>query len=182
MSTTRIKEKVSTLVGSQLPEFIQNDYTTFVTFLEAYYKFLEQDQGAFELIQNARKYSDIDQTTEAIVKYFVKNYAELIPDSVLANKKLLVKRVKDLYEAKGSELSFDLLFRLLYNTTVSINYPNEFVLRASDGRWEQKVSLRLQTITGDRSVLPNRLLTYTANNNILYETPILEVKNLTSTV
>jgi hypothetical protein len=93
MSTTRIKEKISTLVGSQLPEFIQNDYTTFVAFLEAYYKFLEQDQGAFELIQNARKYSDIDQTTEAFVKYFVKNYADLIPDSVLANKKLLVKRV-----------------------------------------------------------------------------------------
>lgn len=182
MTTSRIKEKISSIVSSQLPEFIQNDYTTFVTFLEAYYKFLEQDQGAFEVIQNLRSYSDIDKTTESFVKYFIKNYADLIPDSVLANKKLLVKRIKDLYESKGSELSFDLLFRILYNTTVSINYPNEFVLRASDGRWEQKVSLRLQTVSGDRSLLPNRLLTYTSNNNILYETPILEIKNLTSTL
>jgi hypothetical protein len=79
MATTRIKEKVSELVNSQLPEFIRSDYTTFVAFLEYYYKFLEQDQGAFELVQNARQYSDIDQTTESFVNYFLTNYAKDLP-------------------------------------------------------------------------------------------------------
>jgi hypothetical protein len=65
MATTRIKEKISTLVNSQLPEFIRSDYTTFVTFIESYYKFLEQDQGALEIVQNARSYNDIDTTTDA---------------------------------------------------------------------------------------------------------------------
>ena len=64
MSTSRIKDKVSELVNSQLPEFIRSDYTTFVAFLQYYYKFLEQDQEALELVQNARKYSDIDQTAD----------------------------------------------------------------------------------------------------------------------
>ena len=71
MTTTRIKDKISQLVRSQFPEFIQSDYNTFITFIEAYYRFLEQDQGANELIQNSRSYSDIDLTTEAFVKYFL---------------------------------------------------------------------------------------------------------------
>lgn len=182
MATTRIKDKISQLVRSQFPEFIQSDYNTLITFVEAYYKFLEQDQGAHELIQNSRSYSDIDLTTDAFVKYFLKNYAPDIPQSVVANKKLIIKKVKDLYEAKGSELSFDLLFRFLFNSTVEVNYPFDFVLRASDGRWNQKVSLRLQTTTGNRNSITNRLLRYTSSNGFIYETPILETRNLTSTI
>jgi len=67
MATTRIKEKLSTLVNSQLPEFIRYDYDTFVTFLEAYYEYLEQDQYAHELLQNSRSYSDIDTTIDSFV-------------------------------------------------------------------------------------------------------------------
>lgn len=181
MSTTRIKEKISKLVNSQLPEFIQSDYTTFVAFIEAYYEFLEQDQGAQELIQNSRSYSDLDKTTDAFVNYFLKNYASDIPVTVSANKKLLIKRIKDLYESKGSELSFKLLFRLLFNEDVSLSYPFDFVLRASDGRWQQEVSIRVETVEGDRSSLTNRLLRYTFNN-VTYETPILRTGELTSTL
>ena len=35
----------SLLVPSQLPEFVRDEYPTFVTFLEAYYEFLEKKQG-----------------------------------------------------------------------------------------------------------------------------------------
>ena len=178
---SRIKEKISAIVSSQLPEFIQTDYTTFVAFVEAYYRFLEQDQGAYELIQNSRSYSDIDKTTPAFVKYFLKNYAKDIPTSTLANQKVLIKKIKDLYESKGSELSFKLLFRILYNTDISIFYPYEFVLRASGGTWQQLNSLRLQTVFGNREDLLNRSITYTTGG-IVYTTPVIEVKNLTSTL
>ena len=106
---SRIKERISTLVSNHLPDFVEENHTTFLTFVESYYKFLEQDQNAFELIQNAKKYNDIDQTAESFVQYFLKNYAEDIPQTILADKKLLIKRIKDLYESKGSEISFKLL-------------------------------------------------------------------------
>jgi len=115
MSTTRLKQKLSSIVSSQFPEYIQRDFTTFIEFMELYYKFLEQDQGAQEIIQNLTEYGDIDTTTDAFVKYFLKNYTDLIPETALANKKILVKRIKDLYESKGSSLSFQLLFRLFFN-------------------------------------------------------------------
>ena len=43
MASTRLTEKISAIVSSQFPEFIQKDHQTFVEFVELYYKFLEQD-------------------------------------------------------------------------------------------------------------------------------------------
>ena len=171
---SRIKERISTLVSNHLPDFVEENHTTFLTFVESYYKFLEQDQNAFELIQNAKKYNDIDQTAESFVQYFLKNYAEDIPQTILADKKLLIKRIKDLYESKGSEISFKLLFRILYDENISINFPYDSVLRASDGNWSQKTTLRLKTVSGDRNDIKFRNLRYT-KDGIQYNTPIEDV-------
>lgn len=181
MSTTRIKEKLSSIVSSQLPEFIQSDYPTFVAFIEAYYKFLEQDQGAFELLQNARSYADVDTTIPSFVVYFLNQYAPNLPANALVNKKLFVKKIKDLYESKGSETSFKLLFQILFDKKVSVTYPYENVLRASDGKWQQRISLRLETVSGNRSGLTNKTLRY-VSNSILYSTQITETKLLTPTL
>ena len=181
MPTTRIKEKISKLVGNQLPEFIQTDYTTFVKFIEYYYEFLEQDQGAYEIIQNARSYADIDRTTAAFVKYFITNYGNNLPATIQGDKTILVKNLKDLYESKGSELSFKLLFSLLYNTTVDVTYPYENVLRASDGTWQQLVSIRVETVSGDRTKIDSHILS-AVKNGITYSAPVIKVLNLTSTL
>ena len=90
MTTSRIKEKISALVSSQLPEFIQSDFPTFIAFIEAYYRFLEQDQGASELIQNARSYNDIDRTTNDFVEFFLNTYAKNIPKNLLVNNRFLI--------------------------------------------------------------------------------------------
>lgn len=177
MSTGRIKEKISQIVGSQLPEFIRVDYTTFVSFIEAYYRFLEQDGYALEIVQNADSYADIDRTTEPFVNYFLKNYAEGIPYSSLLNKKFLIKRINDLYQAKGSQLSFKLLFKLLYNVYLEVNKPYDTVLKASDGRWQQNISLRVEKTSGSADDLVDRFLTL-KKNGITYKDAIIRVKNL----
>lgn len=181
MSTTRIKDKISAIVKSQLPEFVQTDYNTFVSFIEAYYRFLEQDQAAFELIQNSRSYNDIDKTVDSFVKYFVNTYARSIPEGSLADKKLLVKRIKDLYESKGSELSFRLLFNILFQTTVDVEYPYKNVLIASGGRWSQQNSIRVKTASGSINNILDRFLDYRLNG-VDFSTPILRVKILSSTI
>jgi len=179
MSTTRIKDKVSQLVNSQLPEFIRSDYTTFVAFLEYYYQFLEQDQGALELVQNARQYSDIDQTTDAFVNYFLANYAKDLPVSLLVDKSLLIKRIKGLYAAKGSVISVETLFKVLYDTSASTRHPYEFVLRPSDGRWNLRSSIRVLKTSGSTADIVDRFITIT-KNNIKYTAEVLRVKNLTT--
>lgn len=169
MSSIRLKEKLSTLVPSQLPEFIQSDYATFVAFLEAYYEFLEQDQNAQELLQNARSYADVDRTINSFVQYFVNQYCVNLPASVLADKKVLVKNIQDLYRTKGSLKSYQLLFRILYNKDIEVFLPSTQILRASDGKWTQQTSMYLRVLVGD----PDTVVAKTASvisptNNTVY--------------
>jgi hypothetical protein len=161
MPTTRITEKLSTLVASQLPEFIQSDFTTFKTFLEAYYEFLEQDQNAQELLQNSRSYSDIDRTIDSFIEYFLKQYSNDIPRDVLYNKKALVKNIQDLYVNRGNEKSYKLLFRILFNKDVEVFYPSTQVLKASDGKWIQRNSFFMRTLVGSGTAV--------VNNNVIVE-------------
>ena len=174
---SRIQERISTLVRSQLPEFVQSDYTTFTSFLEYYYQFLEQDQEALEIVQNARQYSDIDKTASSFINYFLTNYSSKLPVSLLVNKPLLIKNLRDLYTSKGSELSFKILFKILFNTDVSISYPFENILRASDGNWEQLVSIRVRRISGNATDIKNRFLSIKIQDKV-YTTPIIRVVNL----
>ena len=161
MPTTRITEKLSTLVASQLPEFIQSDFTTFKTFLEAYYEFLEQDQNAQELLQNSRSYSDIDRTIDSFIEYFLKQYSNDIPRDVLYNKKALVKNIQDLYVNRGNEKSYKLLFRILFNKDVEVFYPFTQVLKTSDGKWIQRSSFFMRTLVGSGTTV--------VNNNVIVE-------------
>tara|TARA_R110000868_G_scaffold12505_7_gene59745 strand:+ start:726 stop:2489 length:1764 start_codon:yes stop_codon:yes gene_type:complete len=179
MSTVRIKDKLSELINSQLPEFIRSDYTTFVAFLQYYYKFLEQDQGALELVQNARQYSDIDQTSEAFVNYFITNYAKDLPLALQVNKPLLIKKIEGLYKAKGSQLSIETLFRVLYDTYATTRHPYDFVLRPSDGQWSLRSSIRVLKTSGSTADIKDRFLTV-IKNNIKYTVEITRIKNLTA--
>ena len=180
-SSQQIKNRISSIVKHHLPEFIRSDYTLFVYFLEAYYRFLEQDYSPQEIIQDIQTYADIDKTTPAFVYYFLQNYAKDLPLEVKGNKRLLIKRISDLYTAKGSSLSFDILFRVLYNTIVEVKYPYENVLKASDGNWNQKTSIAVEVVNGTRDVITNKYLTYTYNG-AKFETPILATKLLLNDV
>lgn len=176
-SEQRIKNKISTLVKNQFPEYVRSEYDTFLLFVESYYKFLETDSGAQEIVQNALSYSDIDRTASSFVYYFLQNYAKDFPLYSKGDIKFLIKKIKDLYESKGSLLSFHLLFRLLFETNVEIEYPYENVLKASDGTWEQKSAIGVSIINGNRFEIENKFLVYTVNG-ATYSIPILATKLL----
>ena len=40
---SKVQNRLSILIEDQLPDFIQSDYTMFVTFLKVYYEFIEQN-------------------------------------------------------------------------------------------------------------------------------------------
>lgn len=181
MSTTRIAEKVSNIVRRQFPEHIQTDYNKFIEFVEAYYRFLEQDGGAQEVIQNAKSYNDVDSTTPAFLNYFLTQYAPSVPRSALANKPHLIKQLRSFYESKGSEASFKMLFRMLFDADIHIDYPFENVLRASNGEWLQRASVRVETLSGSTANLKNRFLTVVRGIQT-YNTPINSTIKLTSTL
>lgn len=143
-----IKGKISSVISEQLPEFVQSDHPTFITFLDAYYEWLEQHGNAVEVTRNAKIYNDIDLTVDAFVNYFKKNYLVDIPDTVTNDKRTLLKNIKNFYQAKGTDKSIILLFRMLFNEEVSIYYPKKDMLRVSDGQFSTDIILNIKNVTG----------------------------------
>ncbi len=138
-------QSLSYLIANQLPDFVRQEYPIFVTFLEKYYEFLDQDGQVNNFLLNYEKNFDVNRTLDIFLPKFKNQYAQNFPLSAQLDDRRLIKFIKQFYEAKGSEKAIELLFRILYNERTEFFYPSEHVLRASDGIWIEDVTLKLAT-------------------------------------
>jgi hypothetical protein len=136
--------KTSLLVSRQLPEFVRDEYPLFVSFLEAYYEFLEterytdgvsQKNNLIEKLKDLKNISDIDFSLDDFEDQFFNTFISYLPKDTLISKDFLIKNILPLYQTKGTQKSFQYLFRLLFGEEIQIEYPGERVLRTSDGKW-----------------------------------------------
>jgi len=145
------RTQLSSVVSRQIPEFIREDYPTFVAFVEAYYEFL-QAQGV-----DLSSVKDLDKTLDSFIDQFKKELAHNFPN-VVSDERFLLAHIKDQYLAKGSEASYKLLFRLLFGKKVELSYPGTQMLRASDGRWNQEISVFAHVDFGDPLEIVGKLV------------------------
>ena len=155
-----ISKKVSPLVKTQLPDFIREDAPLFQKFVEGYYEFLEQGNNVIEVTRSLQSYQDIDTSVDKYIEYIKRELLPSFPKTLTADQKLLVKRAKDFYRSRGSEKSYQLLFRALYNEDITIYDPGDSILRASDGRWIQENSIRVgDPVVGNTELLLGQNIT-----------------------
>ena len=140
------------LIPNQVPEFVRSDYPTFVSFVEAYYEYLDNNNVDISDLR------DLDTTIDDFIQYFRRELAVNLPENITVDDKLLLENIKKHYLAKGSEASYKLLFRLLYNKPVELKYPGTQMMRASDGRWQQDVSLFVKVSTGTPDLIEGKLV------------------------
>jgi hypothetical protein len=156
-----IRPKLSSLLPTQVPEFVREDYTTFIDFLKAYYEFVDQNYDS-----DIAKLRDLDTTLDSFIEQFKNELAHNVPYSVV-NERFLLEKIKDQYLAKGSEASFKLLFKLLFNKNVVVDYPSKQILRASDGRWNQDVSVFVYVNAGDPADVVGKIVDVITPNRII---------------
>lgn len=141
--------KTSLLVDRQVPEFIREEHPLFISFLEAYYEFLETEQGsqnndATKISKDLRFVQDVDFSIEAFENSFLNTYANLVPKDVVVDKAFLIKNLLPLYLAKGNQKSFEFLFRMFFGEEVELSFPKDQILRASDGEYSLERVLRIR--------------------------------------
>jgi hypothetical protein len=138
---------ISFIVKNQLPEFVRGDidnsYENFVAFVNAYYEWMEQENGVTAESRSLLSYADVDRTSEEFIDYFVNKFLPYFPKDLLSDKAKLIKNINDFYSKKGSVESLKFLFRVLYNEDIQVFLPKENILRASDGKWRIPQALRL---------------------------------------
>lgn len=155
-----IRTPIASVVRAHLPEFVREDYPTFVAFVEAYYEFL-QNQGV-----DLTSFRDIDKTLESFVAEFKKELSYNLP-SIVEDERFLLSHIKDQYLSKGSEASYKLLFKLLYGKNVRILYPAEQRLIPSDGNWNQNTTIFVKVLFGDASTIEGKTVEIEQADTIL---------------
>ena len=133
---TEYEEQSSIGVKYTVPEFIRDDYTRFITFIEKYYEYMDSDGNPANLLLN-KNYSDIDDINDEELNKRALELAKEFPQLLQADRKTLLKKIKNIYESKGSVRSIKAYFKLIYDEEVDVYFPSKNILRASDGIWIQ---------------------------------------------
>jgi hypothetical protein len=82
------------------------------------------------------------------------------------NEGLFLKQAKDFYSSKGTEGSFEILFRALYGKDVDVIRPQDYLIQPSDAQYKITKDLVVELIEGDISKLLNRTI-YQDQNSFL---------------
>lgn len=151
MST--LKNKLQHLIEGQIPEYLRETFRAvnsqapgqFVDFIKLYYKFLDENRQVNNILLNSSKWTDVDLTLDLFVDEMRKQYAYDISPEALVEQRRLIKFINQYYESKGTENAAELFFRMMYNDTVTVKYPGDYILRASDGIWESKKTIKIDT-------------------------------------
>ena len=97
----------------------------------------------------------------ALIKQYEEQYTSGFPYQYLrdqSNKNLLVKRIKDFYQVKGTPQSLEFIFQILFSVKPDIFYPKENVFKASESGWNSKELLLVEVISGDiREIVGNEI-------------------------
>lgn len=137
---------VSQFTIDNIPEFVATDHGSFIDFLKAYYEWMEiEGNPKYESLKMLDR-RDVDDTVEDFITYFSKEFTKNFPEkfaSTNTDKRKLIKNIKDFYKAKGTEKSFKLLFRLLFDETPEFIYPSKDILKTSSGVWKEPIILKL---------------------------------------
>ena len=164
--------KLSPLIKQQIPDYVfdlinyEVSEASMVTFLEYYYKWLEQcgeptlenyknipislvksdtfrtlKEQNFNLylaLSSIKNMRDIDQTNITYIESFVKEYFSDFPLDTLQNIRNSQRFIKNFYENRGNENSFEFLFRMIFEKDIEIEYPIDKVSVVSDSNWRNE--------------------------------------------
>ena len=98
-------------------------------------------------IRELSESQDIDTTCEGLIDdAWKKEFYTNLPKTAVTDRRQLLKRMKQVYRAKGNEASFTWLFQSLFNKEdIEFYYPKSDLLKLSDGRWALDKSIKILT-------------------------------------
>jgi hypothetical protein len=147
-------------IAKQLPQFIRDEesYETFIYFLQSYYEWLAQPLNIEDRAKNILNYKDIDNTLDEFEQFFFNEFLQYFPEDTLIDKRKLVKFSKEIYRRKSTPASFKFLFRSIYGSDCETTETEQFVLKASDGKWAASRTVKLDTLDSRFLQIDNYLI------------------------
>jgi Concanavalin A-like lectin/glucanases superfamily len=182
--------KTSYLVASQVPEFVRRDHPMFVSFLEEYYKWMEQDGNVLYTAKKFPEFLDLDKYKEDTIEDYIEyggippeemyhrffdanyfgEYTKFIPQDSVSDLSLIVTHSLDILRARGTAKSYRFLSNAFYGKDADIYYPQENILKASDGKWFIEKSINIRDVKVDYSDNPRQINGFAQTVNFITNT------------
>ena len=110
-------KRISTLIETQLPEFISTEYELFAKFIEKYYEAQEVQGGTLDVISNLQDYANIDYYEQNILRQF-----DTLDVSITDNSDTIVLQDATSFPEKDGYIRIDdeiIFYATRTNTTLS---------------------------------------------------------------
>jgi len=104
-----------------------------------------ENGNVYDRLVRLESFRDVDNTIYKLLQYIKSEYNPDLPSNTYADDRKLIKRVKEIYRARGTESVFSIFFRILYQKIPVTIYPKEQVFTVSDSDWKQQKSIRVKT-------------------------------------
>lgn len=117
---------------------------------------MEQNGNPLERANAYAKARDVHETD--FLSYLEKEFIPSIPKEIEADREILIRHIQDFYRSKGTEKSYQFLFRVLYDEVIEFYYPGRDILIPDHGKWIQDRTIRIQAISGDPDQMVNRII------------------------
>jgi hypothetical protein len=153
-TTRTTKTVVVTSIGGTTGKFIRNKEIVGATSGIKYWSEVDLEQaptGALQASYDVSNLRDLDLMTDQYIEFIQREIASGFPTNFAdeIDKRTALKNLRDFYQSKGTENSFKLLFRLVFNEDIELYLPSEDMLRASVGEYSKRITLRSGLITRD---------------------------------
>jgi len=167
------------LINTLLPDHVIASYPRLVDFLKVFLDYLNKENQS-SYYQNTLYFQrDIREQDPEFFAYIKKELGALSSGKYDIDSKLLYDQVVKIWRSKGSEESLIFLLKAIYGAdeNTDIIYPVNYILRASDGIWEQERFITVRTVRG--TIPKNASSIILVNNNVeqLIELTNLEIIN-----
>lgn len=116
------------VLESRIPEFARESYPYFVKFIKDYLTWLEQDDNFLGIANNWQHNMEPSNDVEPYISAILRDLGFDVEQDLSIPKSTLLHFLRDFYLSRGTESSFQFLFRALYNSPVEIRYPREDML------------------------------------------------------
>ena len=104
---------ISPLVEHQFPAVYVDEGPVIVSFVKAYYEYLEQTGEDLNNTRKMFKNRDVDQSIDTFLEHFRKEFLHNFPKTINEGIPFTIKHVMDVYRSKGTPRAVELFLRLV---------------------------------------------------------------------
>ena len=155
-------------IDDNIPDFIKEEYPVFHKLIIDYFKWLETDENFLYVLINFADDVEINNQIKPYIDILKSELGWAYKAKLQVDDRTLIKFLRDFYLSRGTEQSFKVLFKLLFNVPVEIKYPRDQLFKLSDNSYviEHEIVTTANNFKNDTELLAKFLNTDILNISI----------------